>query len=162
MSLSTNVNCKWTRQHLQSSLNIKVHFQLVLNQQSVLYIRSHISDISWGNWESQIHNLTSDVTVTSFQMKSTPNLNTISVRYSGSCVQSFFRFSLFALRRYRRSSKGGGNYIPLAAGGWRGGPAAAGLRSYFDPSTSGQSKKDSDLRMYRFSQITFEPKKIAE
>ena len=37
---------------------------------------------------------------------------------------------LFALRRYLRRSKGGQLYglCPPAAGGWRGGPAAAGLR----------------------------------
>ena len=37
---------------------------------------------------------------------------------------------LFALRRYGRRSKGGGQLYapPPAAGGWRGGPAAAGLK----------------------------------
>ena len=34
--------------------------------------------------------------------------------------------------------------------------------SYLDPSRSDQRKKDSDLRIYRFSQITFELRKIAE
>ena len=33
---------------------------------------------------------------------------------------------IFTLRRYLRRSKGG-NFMPPAAGGWRGGPAAAGL-----------------------------------
>ena len=36
------------------------------------------------------------------------------------------------------------------------------FRSYLDPSRSGQRKKDSDLRIYCFSQITFELRKIAE
>ena len=34
------------------------------------------------------------------------------------------------------------------------------FRSYLDPSRSGQRKKDSDLRIYCFSQITFELRKI--
>ena len=37
--------------------------------------------------------MTSDVTVTSFQMGSTPNLDTTSTRYSGRCVQSFASLS---------------------------------------------------------------------
>ena len=44
--------------------------------------------------ELQIYNLTSDVTVTSFQIGSTPNLDTTSARYSGRCVQSFTSLSL--------------------------------------------------------------------
>ena len=36
---------------------------------------------------AQIYNLTSDVTVTSFQMGSTPNINISSAWYSGTCVQ---------------------------------------------------------------------------
>ena len=36
------------------------------------------------------------------------------------------------------------------------------FRAYLDPSRSGQRKKDSDLRIYRFSQITFELRKIAD
>ena len=36
------------------------------------------------------------------------------------------------------------------------------FRSYLDPSRSGQRKKDSDFRIYSFSQITFELRKIAE
>ena len=38
---------------------------------------------------SQIYNLTSDVSVTSFQMGSTPNLEIILPCYSEKCVQSF-------------------------------------------------------------------------
>ena len=56
----------------------------------------------------QIYNLTSDVTVTSFQMRLTPNLDTTSARCSAEV-------------------KGGNFMPPTAAGGWRGGPAAAGL-----------------------------------
>ena len=60
---------------------------------------------------SQIYKLISDVTVTSFEMGSTQNLNIISARYSGKCVQIVSLFYLIALRRYRRICKGG-NYMP--------------------------------------------------
>ena len=43
--------------------------------------------------ESQIYNLTCDVTVTSFQMGSAPNLDTTSARYSEKCVLSFLSLS---------------------------------------------------------------------
>ena len=43
-----------------------------------------------------------------------------------------------------------------------GGARVDPFRSYLDPSRSGESKKDSDLRIYVFSQITFELRKIAE
>ena len=80
----------------------------------------------------EIYNLISYVTVTSFQMESTPNLDIISARSSGLCVCKVSLLYITALRRYRHICKGeGGNYMPPhppAAGGWRGGPAAGGLR----------------------------------
>ena len=42
---------------------------------------------------SQIYNLTSNVTVASFQMKPTPNFDIISAWYSEKCVQSFTSLS---------------------------------------------------------------------
>ena len=36
------------------------------------------------------------------------------------------------------------------------------LRSYLDPSRSGQSEKDSDFEMHSFSRITFELRNIAD
>ena len=80
---------------------------------------------------SQIYNLTSDVTVTSFEMGSTPNLNIISVRSSEKCAK--FRFSTLSRCDVIVADVKGRNYMPPppAAGGWRGGPAATGLSSSF-------------------------------
>ena len=79
---------------------------------------------------SQIYNLTSDVTVTSFQMGSTPNLD-ISARYSEMCAQGFT--SILSRCDVIDADVKGGNFMPPthpAAGGWRGGPAADGLSFY--------------------------------
>ena len=75
---------------------------------------------------SQIYNLTSDVTVTSFEMRSTPSLNIISARYSGKCVQSFASLS-YCFATFSTQMKRGETICPPADGGWCGGPAAAGL-----------------------------------
>ena len=59
-----------------------------------------------GNWESQIYSLTSDVTVTSFQIGSAPNLDTTSVRYSERRVEIFASLSL------RVAEVKGDNFMP--------------------------------------------------
>ena len=55
------------------------------------YVRSQLrhKSASLSDIKNAIYNLTSDVTVMSPEMELAPNLLTISVRYSGGCVQGF-------------------------------------------------------------------------
>ena len=78
------------------------------------------------------YNLTSDVTVTSVQMGLTPNLDTTSARYILRKMCAKFRsFISSRCDDIVTEVKGGGQlYAPLAAGGRRGGQAAAGLNNY--------------------------------
>ena len=55
---------------------------------------------------SQIDNFTSDVTVTSFQMASTPHLDVTSAKYSGMYVLSFVSLS-YRLAPLSTQRKGG-------------------------------------------------------
>ena len=68
--------------------------------------------------------LTCDVIVTSFYKGLTPNFNTTSTIYPGMCVPSFVLLRLRVAEILRVKKWGN---LPPAAGGWRGGPAAAGL-----------------------------------
>ena len=89
----------------------------------------------------QIYNLTFDVTVTSFQMGSTPNLDIFSfwlgkfrLAFRKMCVK--FRFHILSRCHVIDADVKGGSYtyVPPPSGRWvRGGPAAAGLKIYQIP-----------------------------
>ena len=76
--------------------------------------------------KNAIHNLTSDVTVTSSERRLTPTCAQPPLDIQGG-VCNVSRFYVYALRRYRVRSKGGGNSITQAATrGWHR-PSARGL-----------------------------------
>ena len=83
-------------------------------------------EILWEDYKMPIYNWTFSVTVTSFWIRSTLNfgttITTLSEIYDRSFAYLSLHIGIIGLENWKR-----GNKLPPAAGGWRGGPAAAGL-----------------------------------